>query len=234
MDSTNSEALRRAEEGEFVVVADRQLAGRGRWGRSWVCPAGAGLLCSISVRPRLSPEDSFVLPLAASLAVARAVRGYGLEAQVRWPNDVYLWGRKLCGVLVELRVKGARVHQAVVGMGVNLAPVGVPHAISLQEALGRKPPPREVLERVLGEFEPLLELAESGRAGQVVQAWSRLHMLPGRTVELSLPEGRVLAEVEGVDERGRLVVRCRGRVRRLAEGEVSAVLEAPQTGDQRG
>ncbi len=122
-DSTNSVASERARAGApegLVVVANSQRAGRGRRGRTFVSPAGTGLYFSAVLRPPLPPQQAFRLTLCGALAVQQAVAELGVPARMKWPNDVMVEGRKLCGVLTELSADAERIHQAVVGVGVNV------------------------------------------------------------------------------------------------------------------
>lgn len=147
--STNAEALQWAAQGApdgALVVADAQSAGRGRLGRRWITPPGAALAFSLVLRlhPEDAPHAALYSPLGA-LAVCEALeRGFGLAAAVKWPNDVLLSGRKVCGVLAETGVEGSLVDHVVLGIGVNTGLQSVPPqeslrfpAASVESALGR-------------------------------------------------------------------------------------------------
>lgn len=124
IDSTNEEARRLAAAGSpegTLVIAERQTAGRGRRGRQWVAPAGRCLLFSLLLRPALPPERLFALTMAAGLAVRGAIMDQlGLVPALKWPNDVYIAGRKTAGILVESAFAGRELEFAVVGIGVNV------------------------------------------------------------------------------------------------------------------
>jgi len=148
IDSTNAEALRWLESDApdgALVVADAQTAGRGRLDRRWVTRPGSALAFSIIFRPRPSELErpGLFSPLGA-LAVAQALEvGYGLQPQVKWPNDVLLDGRKVCGILAETAWMGGRLLGVVVGIGINVLRDAVPApeellfpAVSVEEALG--------------------------------------------------------------------------------------------------
>jgi BirA family transcriptional regulator, biotin operon repressor / biotin---[acetyl-CoA-carboxylase] ligase len=161
--STNNEALHWAEQGApdgALVVADRQTAGRGRMDRRWVTHPGVALAFSLILRP--TPAEAAALgmfsPLGA-LAVATAlVENHGLPAQVKWPNDVLLNRRKVCGILVEAAWMGSTVQNVVVGIGVNVAPQAVPPddqvifpATSVEDALGSPVDRLELLRKILAQ-----------------------------------------------------------------------------------
>ena len=194
--ATTQELVRGFPEGA-VAAAEEQTAGRGRRGRSWVAPPGAAVLFSLSLRPRIAPDRLAAFSLVAADAVCAAA---GPETAVRWPNDVIAGGRKLAGVLCELRE-----GQLVVGVGINAnleeneLPAGarVP-ATSLQLLRGALVDRAHVLADVLWELEVRYDrYLEHGFEGL------ERNELLGRTVRLTGgPDG----PVDGVDEMGRLVV----------------------------
>ncbi|MFZ0460890.1 MAG: biotin--[acetyl-CoA-carboxylase] ligase [Candidatus Acidiferrales bacterium] len=123
-DSTNSVAMHLAEAGEAhgaVVIAEQQTAGRGRSGRSWISDKSAGIYTTILLRPPISPMLAPALTIAAGLAARDAIaEETGLQPDIRWPNDVLLNGRKVCGILTEMQAEPDRIHFAVVGIGINV------------------------------------------------------------------------------------------------------------------
>ncbi|MFN2194988.1 MAG: biotin--[acetyl-CoA-carboxylase] ligase, partial [Anaerolineales bacterium] len=134
--STNDLAAEWAARGapEFsLVVADEQTAGRGRAGRQWHTPPGAALAFSLVLRPQDQPNlDIPRLTALGSLAVCTAlIDDYALPAQIKWPNDVLVNGKKLCGVLVEAAWQAGSIKYAVLGTGVNVAAAAVPQGVSL-------------------------------------------------------------------------------------------------------
>lgn len=124
IDSTNIRAKRLAEEGEpegTLVVADRQTAGRGRRGRGWLADSGVGIWMSLILRPKLEPTRLSGITLIAALAVNRAIRDVsGAETRIKWPNDIVLGGKKLCGILTEVSSEMNYTHYAVTGIGINV------------------------------------------------------------------------------------------------------------------
>ena len=208
--STNALVAERARAGEaagLVVVAEHQRAGRGRLDRSWVSPPRAGLTLSVLVRPDLPPVRWPWLPLVTGLAVRSALLERAeVEAELKWPNDVLVGGRKVCGVLVEVAEPGA----AVVGIGLNvttradeLPPTG---ATSLA-LTGAATTDRDTLLRAVlrGLGDVLADLVAD--AGATRSAYRAACGTLGRRVRVELPGG---GSVEGtatdVDDRGRLVV----------------------------
>ncbi|MCR5004824.1 MAG: biotin--[acetyl-CoA-carboxylase] ligase, partial [Clostridiales bacterium] len=125
LDSTNLEAKRRIaaqeEAGGMVVVCEKQTAGRGRRGRSWASPAGSGLWMSLLLRPDIQPAHAPMLTLVAGMAVRDALEElYGLDAFIKWPNDIIVRDRKICGILTEMTMEDLEMSGVVVGIGINV------------------------------------------------------------------------------------------------------------------
>jgi BirA family transcriptional regulator, biotin operon repressor / biotin---[acetyl-CoA-carboxylase] ligase len=196
-----------------VLVAESQTAGRGRMGRQWVSPPGAALTFSVLLRPTAVPQGSRGwVPLLAGVAVALAVRAQtGVDASLKWPNDVQVNGSKLAGILAE-QAGGA----IVVGIGLNVSSgrdeLPVAGATSLRLEGAEDAAPGRLLVAVLGELRRWY-LAWTGGRGDAVgsglhQEYQRLCATLGRQVRVSLPGGRtVTGTASGVDQTGRLVIR---------------------------
>lgn len=237
--STNADAVEQAGEGApegFTVVADEQTEGRGRLGRVWSSPAGAGLAMSVVLRPHMPEAAWGWLPLVTGLAVVEALGRQGLDAALKWPNDVVVDGdardgsagpRKLAGLLAE------RAGQAVVvGIGVNVdlaeheAPV--PRATSTRMEgveLSREQLCVDVLVALRSRYLDLqLAAGDADRAG-TLDAYRRACLTVGREVRVLLPGGDVLAGLAvDVDPSGRLVVEAPGGARTaLSAGDVEHV-----------
>ena len=131
--STNAIALEAGASGYpegSVFLAEEQTAGRGRGGHAWYSAQSQGIYCSVLLRPQLPPDQVLLLSLAAGLAVRSAVADVtGLQADLKWPNDLLLGGKKFCGILTELQWDGTRARHAVVGMGLNVNHVSFPDAL---------------------------------------------------------------------------------------------------------
>lgn len=124
VDSTNLWAKELAEAGAAegtLLVADRQSDGRGRRGRSWSSPAGESIYMSLILRPEILPEQASMLTLVMGLSVVQACRQlYGLDAWIKWPNDMVIGGKKVCGILTEMSVSAEEIQYVVVGIGINV------------------------------------------------------------------------------------------------------------------
>ena len=124
IDSTNLEAARLATGGAAegtLVVADAQTAGRGRRGRQWESPQGAAIYMSLILRPEAEPERVSGLTLVMALAVVQALEKLGLSGcQIKWPNDIVMNRKKLCGILTELHMENGKVSDVIIGVGINV------------------------------------------------------------------------------------------------------------------
>lgn len=134
VDSTNLEAKRVAmttEENPILIVADEQQLGRGRLGRSWHSSKGDGLWMSLLLRPEIEPEASFRLTLIGAVAVAKAIEKVtGLKAGIKWPNDVIVNDKKICGILSEMSAEWQKVNYIVLGIGINVNQTQFPEDIA--------------------------------------------------------------------------------------------------------
>lgn len=226
--STNDVAARLAEDGAaegVVIVADGQTAGRGRQGRAWVSPPGAGLYVSIILRPPAG--SSSLVTLAAGVALAEGVEAAtGLRPDLKWPNDLYAGGRKLAGILAEAGTAAGSVPHVVVGFGINVLPAAFPpeiagRASSLEGELGRAVDRGLVLASCLAALAARYADLIGGRAGGVLDAWrSRAAPMLGRQVEWENDGARTRGVAEGVDDSGALLVRSGAKVIRVMSGEV--------------
>ena len=235
VDSTNNELKRRAV-GEapdgLVVVAEGQTGGRGRRGRSFASPAGKGLYLSALLRPSCTLEQLPALTAWSAVAVCGAVEALcGVRPGIKWPNDVILEGRKLCGILTELELEAesGALRYVVVGIGLNLSqteadfgPEVAPLAISLAQALGRAPRRAEVAAAVLDALDGMYAAFPEQREDWLARYRAGCLTL-GRQVRLLRP-GRAeeTAFAEGIDDDFALVVRRPdGRRESVSSGEVS-------------
>jgi BirA family biotin operon repressor/biotin-[acetyl-CoA-carboxylase] ligase len=243
--STNTSALELARSGSAegaLVITDHQTAGRGRAGRAWEPLPGQQLTFSLLLRPPFAPHW---LVMASALAVAEAVEAVtGMRPQIKWPNDVLLEGRKVCGILIE-----SGTGYAVLGIGVNVNgtladhPVLAARAATLAQATGhvisRETLAAEIVQGLDATYAALCEPGELGRAAQreLRAAWrERLDTL-GRRVVIHQGGQAEQAEQAGVAEDvtadGALLLRDdAGALRTITWGDVEAI--TPRPGDENG
>jgi BirA family biotin operon repressor/biotin-[acetyl-CoA-carboxylase] ligase len=233
--STNDVAHERAAgaaEG-LLVVADEQTAGRGRLDRTWWAPPGASLLMSLLLRPPLSARQAGQLPMCLGLAaVAGIAQVAGVRAALKWPNDIVWAGRKLGGMLTELRLRGEQLDYVVLGLGVNVnlmfGPGGAAPAelwataASLQMAAGRPVARVALLAAILQSCERWYDRLLAGEP--VHEAWAAQLDTVGREVQVARPAGLLHGVATGVTPEGGLVVRtAMGQDEVVWAGDVNSV-----------
>jgi BirA family biotin operon repressor/biotin-[acetyl-CoA-carboxylase] ligase len=237
-DSTNNVAKELAaygaEEGT-VVVAEIQTAGRGRLDREWISPTG-GLWFSVVLRPKLSMAKAFRLVFAAGLAVTRALHEkYGLPIETKWPNDVLVRGKKICGILVETNSTERELNFAVLGVGVNAdfdVKNALPNALteaatSLKNELGHKVDLNELLGMILECIENVYGSLVNGRWSHILGEWKEFAVFLDHRVEIVCGNERVSGVALDVDLDGTLIVRLDdGAVKRVTSGDVSLSVSA--------
>jgi BirA family biotin operon repressor/biotin-[acetyl-CoA-carboxylase] ligase len=231
-DSTNTEAQTAARSGAphgSVYLADEQLAGRGRGDHAWESAAGDGLYVSVLLRPQLPAVRLPLLPLAAGLAAAEAIRSAaGLTVDLRWPNDLLLSPRKVGGILVESKTSGGSVDFAVVGVGINVhqrafAPDLTTPATSLDLEAGRRVSRQDLLVFLLKSLErEALGLADPA-AGATIPARVELAStwIRGRRVEVHGPQA-CTGVTAGLDAHGFLRVRTEDGLITVQTGGIRA------------
>jgi len=231
--STNTEAARQAASGAregLCIVAREQTAGRGRQQRVWLSPAGAGLYLSILLRPRLPLPEWPLITLMSSLAVADALReACALVVDIKWPNDIYARGRKLCGILAET-VETAAGRACVVGIGINLNDRAFPPEIqeiaTSIEALGAPPDAELILPSLVRAIERryrALHEAEGAQA-MLIEWTARSSYAAGRRVRVHLGDETLDGITRGLEADGALRVETdAGEIRIIRAGDVAAL-----------
>jgi BirA family biotin operon repressor/biotin-[acetyl-CoA-carboxylase] ligase len=233
-DSTNAVAMKLAAEGAphgTVVVAEEQTAGRGRLGRSWYSEKSSGIYTSVILRPPLAPSAAPVLTLMAGLAAQKAVSSAtGLAADIRWPNDLLLNGKKVCGILTEMNAEVDRLHAVVLGIGMNVNNTSLPPpldsiATSLSLEAHRGVSRVQVFVSLLRELDRHYQLLLSQGNRAITERWEGASSFAhGKRVRLVSLSGEALATTAGIESTGALRVQYDdGRQESLVAGEVVEV-----------
>lgn len=229
--STNDDAQNWLEAGAAdasLVVTDRQTAGRGRLDRRWITEPGAALAFSLIFHP--SPAEMEALPLFSPLAGLAVSDGLaaccGLKAEIKWPNDVLLRRRKVCGVLAETSWQAGHLAGLVLGIGVNVAPSAVPPAetllfpaICVEEAAGHPLDRWELLRAIL---DAVFAWREKIGSPDFFQTWEKRLAFRGERVHVQLPDGEVEGILIGIDPQGGLVLHTpAGKQEVITAGDVN-------------
>jgi len=218
-----------AEEGT-VVIAETQTAGRGRLGREWLSPSG-GLWFSVILRPKLRPAEAVKLTFVAGLAVAEVLREmYGLRSETKWPNDVLVNRRKICGILTEMNTTGENVNFVVVGIGVNakfdvekVFPESLRRvATSVENELGRKVRLEELFRALLERLENIYDLYIGKGFTPVLEEWKNYASFLGYQVEVTSATEKLSGLALDIDYEGALILKLKdGTIKRIFVGDVS-------------
>lgn len=213
-----------------VVFAESQTKGRGRLGRKWLSPPRKGLWFSILLRPKIQPRQTTQLTVASATALRRAIHNYcGLNAEIKWPNDLLLGGRKVAGILTELYAELDQVKFVILGMGVDVNleaaefPIELrPVATSLKLELGRTVARAELAVAILRELDSDYARLSSGRFAQVADEWEKHCSTLGHIVRIQLGDRKIQGRAEALDDDGALLVRTDyGRLERVIGGDVT-------------
>jgi biotin-[acetyl-CoA-carboxylase] ligase BirA-like protein len=221
-------ALIGAKEGT-VVAAETQTSGKGRLSREWISPAG-GLWFSVILRPKVSPEHASKLTLLAAVTVAKTLdKLYHLKPEVKWPNDVLIDGKKVCGILTEASTKGEHLNFVVVGFGINAnfplskLPVFLRgSSTTLQEKLNKQVDVETLLCAVLEETEHYYTVFTKGIFETILAEWRRLAKFLGSHVYVTSLNEKVEGWATDVDEQGALIIRLKDHTtRKIVAGDVT-------------
>lgn len=242
-DSANIQAKRLAEEGAAhgsVIVADEQTAGRGRRGRAWESPAGKNLYFTLLLKPDFAPDKASMLTLVMALAVAKGLaRTLGLPDAsgqsgcknaigIKWPNDLVINGKKICGILTEMTLEQNYIKNVIIGVGINLekqdfAPELVDKATTVEAECGQKPCKAKLLAEIMSAFEEYYDtFVKTCDLTELQEEYNACLVNCGRQVAVLDPKGAFQGIARGINSAGELLVeREDGTVTEVYAGEVS-------------
>lgn len=230
-DSTNIRAKELAEEGHpggTLVVADRQEAGRGRRGRSWDSPSGTGIFMTLLLKPEMNPNHASMLTLVAAMAVARAIsKCAGTEALIKWPNDIVIGGKKICGILTEMSAQFDFINHIVIGIGINVHNEHFPEEIaetagSIFLQTGRRIRRAELIEQILEQFEHYYAIfMETEDLSGLVKEYNSILVNMNKSVRVLDPKEPFEGKAMGITKKGELIVDTWESRKMVSSGEVS-------------
>lgn len=229
--STNTIAKLFAENEQsngMVIISEKQTNARGRSGKDWKSPLG-GVWLSIILTPKIMPEKIPIITFATGVAVKKTLERIGIEnAEIKWPNDVLIEDKKVCGILTEAIAKFNTIEYVIIGVGmdVNLDLDCLPNDIkegtnSLKEIIGEKIDENEIIKIFLEEFEKYYDITESGHYEAILKEWRKYSYSIGKNVEVKPPFSKPFdAYIVGIDKDGILVVEKEdGGLEKVISGE---------------
>ena len=225
--STNVYARKLVEDGVdegTVVVADVQMNGRGRKKRTWFSPEG-GLWFSVILSPNIPPQHGMMLTMAASVSVVQGIQEVtGLTSEIKWPNDVLINGRKVCGVLTELDAEMNRINYSIVGVGVNVnnkLDEGLyGRATTVSEEFGSQVSRVKLLQSILKNFDENYGKLIDGDYDFIRKIWVSFSNIINRKIQVKDDNKTIQGVVTGVDEDGCLILKTNEGVSRIFSGDV--------------
>lgn len=230
-DSTNTQAKHLAENGAVhgtLVVAGAQNAGRGRRGRTWESPADSAIFMSLLLRPQIKPQDASMLTLVAAMAVAKAVhQTVGIEVKIKWPNDIVLNGKKICGILTEMSSEIDAINYVVIGIGMNVSNRNFPKEIAKTATSialeGTSNVNRaQLTEAVWEQFEVYYDkFVKKSDLSDIMEEYQEYLANLNKQVRVLDPKGDFSGVARGITTKGELVVESEGAMHLVSSGEVS-------------
>lgn len=232
IDSTNTKAQELAEKGYpsgTLVVADKQESGKGRRGRSWVSPSGTGIFMTLMIKPDINPNNASMLTLVAALAVAKAITSVtGEEAMIKWPNDIVVNGKKVCGILTEMNAQFDYINHIVVGIGINVHNESFPEEISqmasslMIEAGGKRFHRAQIIAETMSYFEQYYDtFLKTQDLSALVREYDELLVNRNKSVRVLDPKEPFDGKAMGITPRGELIVDTWESRKLVSSGEVS-------------
>lgn len=232
IDSTNTKAQELAEKGYpsgTLVVADKQDSGKGRRGRSWVSPSGTGIFMTLMIKPDINPNNASMLTLVAALAVAKAITSVtGEEALIKWPNDIVVNGKKVCGILTEMNAQFDYINHIVVGIGINVHNESFPEEISqmasslMIEAGGKRFHRAQIIAETMSYFEQYYDtFLKTQDLSALVREYDELLVNRNKSVRVLDPKEPFDGKAMGITPKGELIVDTWESRKLVSSGEVS-------------
>lgn len=228
--STNDYArflINKGVEDGAIVLADVQISGRGRKSRVWSSPEG-GLWFSIILYPSFSPKYAMLLTMAASISVVKAVREITyLKPVIKWPNDILIDGKKVCGVLTELETKEDKIGYSIIGIGINvnnkLNKELHGQATTLKEKYGSKISKGDLFSCILEQFDSNYIRLMDNDFSYIREKWLSMSKIAGREVIIRDDDKTIQGVVSGVDDNGQLILKSEDGIKYISTGDLEYI-----------
>ncbi len=227
VDSTNSyckKLIKKNIEEGTVVVADIQKKGRGRKNRSWFSPDG-GIWFSMILKPNISPMNAMIITMATSISLVEAINeSSGLECVIKWPNDVLIKGKKVCGVLTELESEMDKINYAIVGVGINVNNTVDKDlqkiATSIKDELNKKISRVELFKNILNNFDEKYGFVKNFDFEKIRALWFKHSNIVGKNIKVIQLNREIKGRVVDIDEAGCLIVDTGKKLEKIVSGDV--------------
>ena len=223
-DSTNTQAKQNCDKNNgSIFIAETQTNGKGSRERSWISPKGSGIWLSILLKPDISPMTVSQITLVAGLAVCKSI---GVGSMIKWPNDIVINGKKVCGILTEMSATSEKVNHVVCGIGINVNMDNfdeeiADRATSMYIESGQKYDINEIIAKLLNEFEYYYNKFLDDGLGAVIDEYKKHCITIGREVNVIYNSETVTGNAVDVSSNGQLIVETDSGVIEVTSGEVS-------------
>ena len=234
IDSTNNYGKKISEK-DFIegtlIIAEEQTSGRGRLGREWVSPKGQGIWMSIMLKPNIKPEQASQITIIAAYAIAKSIKEIcNVDALIKWPNDIIVNGKKVCGILTEMGAEIDIINYLIVGIGINanidekhLLESGLNTATSLKIEKGQVIDRKILISRIIMNFEKLyMDFIEKSSIINIISNYKKMNVTLGKEVRLIFKKEELHGVAIDINNLGQLIIELdNGETIELASGEVS-------------
>jgi len=224
-----SQAIKTGLQSNTVIIADSQVKGKGRLGRMWISPPGRNIYMSLAFKPGLDTKDATMLTLLTAVACAHAINKIsGLQVSIKWPNDLMLSGKKLGGVLTEIRADIDKINLAVIGIGINVNMEGEDFiedirsiATSIKEETGTYCSRNELVIEVLRQIEHFYSMLINLGKYPLLKEWKILSSTLGKSVKVVMGDEILIGLAEDIDDNGMLILKLDSGLRRqISAGDI--------------
>jgi len=231
--STNTlakETARKTNNEFMLVTAENQEAGRGRLGRSFESDNNKGIWCSFILKPGMTPESALIITIASATAVCKTLEdACGLKTGIKWPNDIIVDNKKICGILSEMSCETGAIEFIVVGIGINMSQKVEDFskevskiATSVLNETGHRYSRAEIISSLCYNMQEIYGLVKTGEVEEILKRWKKYTVTDGKKIRIIKNSDEIIAQAEGIDEKGRLVTSDEsGNMTTYNSGEIS-------------